>query len=178
MLNKLISPGYLLIKSHLRHIAPNHNHFPICVIFPFIPQDSIFQVDKTIWLTSQITSYSSYKIGLKPTGKIMMRKWRISQKTSNQWSHQWCVILKFLSPHQTRSIHQRLSILPLWSWITRGSHHWKVEIIRKLVACGLSHIRSAHQSSINPHQDRNQSRHCSGPQDILQPHQYVSQCGE
>ena len=28
VLNTLISPVYLIINSHLRHIAPNHNHCP------------------------------------------------------------------------------------------------------------------------------------------------------
>ena len=40
MLNTLISPGYSLIKAHLRHIAPNHNHCSISAILLFIPQDS------------------------------------------------------------------------------------------------------------------------------------------
>ena len=77
-----------------------------------------------------------------------MRKWRISQKISQQWSHQWWIRLNFRNTHQTRSI-QRLIILPLCSYISIGIHHCKVEIIKKLVACGISNMRSAHQNSMN-----------------------------
>ena len=83
---------------------------------------------KKNWITSQITSYQSYKIQLIPTSKIWMRKWRISQKTSHKWLHQWWIRLKCRNRHQTRKIHQRLRILPLWYRIKRKIHRWKVEI--------------------------------------------------
>ena len=150
MLSTLISPGYFLINAHLRHIAPNfHNHFPISVILPFILQSPRCQVDKTIWITSHITSYSSCKLQLKPTGKIMIRNLRSSEKTSQKWSHQLWVRLKFINPHQTRRIHKRLRILSLWYRLTRGFHHYKVDILQKYVACGISNIRWAHQNYMN-----------------------------
>ena len=40
-------------------------------------------------------------------------------------------------------------ILPLWSWITRGTQHYKSDIILTLLTCGISNIRSAHQSYMN-----------------------------
>ena len=39
--------------------------------------------------------------------------------------------------------------------LTRLIHHWKVDIIRKLVACGLSNTRSDHQSSMNSRSRQN-----------------------
>ena len=57
--------------------------------------------------------------------------------------------IKFRNTHQKGSIHQRLWFLLLWSCITRGVHHWKANIIQKLLAYGLSNMRSSHQISIN-----------------------------
>ena len=45
-------------------------------------------------------------------------------------------------------IHQSLRILPLWYQIIRKLHHFKVDILQKLVACGLSNMRSDHQNSM------------------------------
>ena len=47
VLNTLISPGYSLINSHTRHIAP-----------PFITQASKLQKGVTIWITSLMNSSS------------------------------------------------------------------------------------------------------------------------
>ena len=55
-------------------MALNHNHGPTHMILPFIPQASIFQADKIIWITSHITSYSSFKLKLKLIGKILIEK--------------------------------------------------------------------------------------------------------
>ena len=44
--------------------------------------------------------------------------------------------------------NQRTRILLLWSWLTIRLHHWNVEILQKMVACGLSNTRSAHQNSM------------------------------
>ena len=95
-----------------------------------------------------MASYSSLKLLLKPTGKILKRKLIISQKTSYQWFYQWYIRLSFLNNHQTIRIHQSLSILPLCSRIARRIHHWKVDIPQKLVVCGLSNMRSARQNSM------------------------------
>ena len=50
------------------------------------------------------------------------------------------------SPGQNN--HQILRTLPLWSQLTGELHHWTVDIIRKLVACGISNMRSDHQNSM------------------------------
>ena len=69
MLNTLISPDCLFIHADLRHISPNDKHFPISVILPFIPQASIFKVKETIWITSQIINYLSYKSTIEANGQ-------------------------------------------------------------------------------------------------------------
>ena len=47
------------------------------------------------------------------------------------------------------NFYQRLRILPLWYLLTICPNNWKVDIQQKLVACGLSNMRSDHQNSIN-----------------------------
>ena len=116
---------------------------------PFIPQASRCQVEETRWITSKMTSYSSCKLKLNPTGKLLMIKWISSQNTSQQWPHQWWIRLKFRNPNQKRRIHQSIRVLPLCSQLTRGVHHWKVDILQKLVACGLSNMISSHQNYMN-----------------------------
>ena len=53
-----------------------------------------------------------------------------------------------------------------------------MEILHKLVAYGILNMISAHQSCIILHQDITQRRNLYGPQELLQPHQDVSQCGD
>ena len=150
MLKPLISPGYFLINAQLWHISPNvYYHCPIYVILNFITKDSRCQVDKKIWITSNMTSQSSCNIQLNPTGKIMMIKQRISHTTSHKWPHQWWIIWKIINHQHKRRMHQSIRILPLWYQIKRRLHHWKVEILQKMVACGLSNIISDHQNSMN-----------------------------
>ena len=81
MLNTLISLGYLLINSHLRHIATTHNNCSISVILIFICQTSICQKEPTRWRTSLNNISSSC---LKNTSKTLMRKWQNYQKTSKK----------------------------------------------------------------------------------------------
>ena len=77
VLNKLILPGYSLSNTHMIQIAPTfHNYCPVSMILTFIPQTSILKVDKTRWIASCMTSYSSCRLQFMPTGKIMMRKCR------------------------------------------------------------------------------------------------------
>ena len=54
--------------------------------------------------------------------------------------------IKFRDPYHTGRIHRSLSFLPLWYRILRGIHHLKVDILQKMVACGISNMRSAHQN--------------------------------
>ena len=153
----MMSPGHSLINSHLRHIAQIHKHGTIYVILPFKTQASRWQVAKKIWIPSKMNSYSPFNLQLKPTQKILMRKWIIPQKASQQWSHQWWIRLKFRNTNQLRRIHQRLRILPMWSQLTIILHHWKLKIIWKLVARVLSNMISAHQNSMNS-SSRNKSK--------------------
>ena len=145
-MNTLISPGYWIINSHLRHTAPHfHNHCTIYAILPFIPQSWSWQVDKTRWIKSHISSYSSFKLQFNPEGKI---KWRSSQKTSQEWSHKWYIRFKILNTQQKIRVHQRLRIIPLWYRLTIRLHYRKVEIIQKLVSCGLSNMIPPQQNSM------------------------------
>ena len=50
----------------------------------------------------------------------------------------------FRNPLQTRRIHRLLRTLPPRSRLTGGLHHWKVETLPTLVACGPSNMRSSH----------------------------------
>ena len=59
------------------------------------------------------------------------------------------VQIKISKSSPEKSIYQRLNILIPWSRLTRRRHHWKVYITHNLVTCGLSNIRSAHQSHMN-----------------------------
>ena len=52
--------------------------------------------------------------------------------------------IKIYNTHQTKRIHQRTRILPLWYQPTRILQHWNVEILKKMVACGLFNMKSAH----------------------------------
>ena len=111
---------------------------------------------RIIWRSSHITSSLSQKIWLVTTGKLLMRKWtsNLTKKTINltipqQWSKIWCIRIKFRIILQAIWINHRLRFLPLWSQIRRRLYHWKVEIPQKKVICGLSNMRSAHQSSMN-----------------------------
>ena len=89
----------------------------------------------------------------KPTSKIMMIKWWITQNTSNKClhypSHQWCIRLTLRNPPQPIIIHQIPRTLPLCSCITGGLHHWTVDTLQKLVACGISNMISAHKNYMN-----------------------------
>ena len=100
-----------------------------------------------------INSSSLCNPQLNPTSRRLVIKWRSSNNTSNNWSHQsshqrW-VRWTFKNYHQIRRIHQILKNLPICSRITVELQHWTGEILQKLVACGLSNIRSAHQNSMN-----------------------------
>ena len=87
----------------------------------------------------------SFKLLMIPTGKILMRKWRIFQKISKiLW-----IRLKLHIHNHTWRIQQWLRIIPLLYRLTRILHNWKVDILKKLVTCGLSNMRSAHQNSMN-----------------------------
>ena len=107
-------------------------------------------------------------------------KWRSSQNTPNQWSyqplHQLWVILTFLNPNHTRRVHQRLIILPLWYRLNERSTIGRWKFYKN-----WWHVDSQtwyHLTKIlwTPHQDRTQRRHCSGPQELIQLQQDVSQC--
>ena len=63
--------------------------------------------------------------------------------------------IKSIYPYKTRRTHPRLRILPLWSRLTRRPHYWEVEILRKLVACGISNMISAHPNSMNSSSKQN-----------------------
>ena len=92
----MITPGYLLNNAYLRHISQSfHNHYPISMILSLITQASRRQAGKPIWIKIRMNSYSSWKIRLKPTGMIMVRRWRSSQINSQKWSHHWWIRLKF-----------------------------------------------------------------------------------
>ena len=78
-----------------------------------------------------------------------MIKWQNPQENSKQCSQQPWIILTLLNPHQPRRIHQSLCNLPLWYQLIVGLHHWTVESLQKLVACGISNMRSAHQYYMN-----------------------------
>ena len=149
VLNTLISPGYLLINAHLRHIAKNHNHWSISVILLFISQNSRWQKEPTRWRTSLKNSSSSC---LKTTSKTLMRKWRKCQTTSKQCLQYSQIILSnqirlaLCHPHQLRRIHRLLQTLPPWFQLKGGLHHWKGDTLPKFVACGPSNMRSAHQN--------------------------------
>ena len=136
------------MKANLRHIASNHNHFPISVILPFIPQASRCQVKKI------------YRDN-KSDDQLLIMQSTIEANTQD-YDEKMKKLIKYLTamitsimdqiknqnPHQTRRINQRLRILPLSFWLTIGIHHWKVDILQKLVACGISNMKSAHQNSI------------------------------
>ena len=66
---------------------------------------------------------------------------------------------------------------PLCYQLTRNTNHWKLDILRKLVACGLSNMRSDKKIWAS-NKEQTKRRHLYGPQEFLQPHQYVSQFGD
>ena len=53
------------------------------------------------------------------------------------------------------SIFQSLRILTLQSLLTRSLYHWRVGIIRKMVARGLSNMRSSNKKYINSSSRKN-----------------------
>ena len=156
VLNTLISPGYLLINAHLRHIAPNNNHCSISVILILITQASRCQKEATIWRTIMMKISSSCKLQLNPknnkwetTSKNLIRKWRNSQNNPKQCLQQSQIILTLWNLRQPRRIHQILCNLPLWYQLSGELHHWMVDSLQKLVVCGIWNIRLAHQYSMN-----------------------------
>ena len=74
VLNKLVSPGYFLINSHMKNIVPDNNHCPTFEILLFIPQASRFQNEAKIWINNLMNSSSSYNPQLDPTRYELMRK--------------------------------------------------------------------------------------------------------
>ena len=187
MLKTLILIGYLIINTYVHHITPNHNHCSVSEILIVIPQASRFQKEATRWITIIINISSSFKPQLKttsniwePTIKTLMSKLWSSQKTSKQLSHhpshQSRIKLTLWNPRQTRRIHQILRNLTLWSRLTGGIHHWMVDSLQKLVPCGLWKWDPLTKILWHLHQYITQMRHCYGPQELLQSHQYVSKC--
>ena len=87
-----------------------------------------------------------------------MRNSHYSHKTSKFWQHSLWIRLTLRNYHQHRRIHQLLRTLPTWYQLTRGVHHWKGDTLPKLVACGLSNIRSngkKNMSSSSRHNSKN-----------------------
>ena len=85
----------------------------------------------------------------KPTIKTMMIKWKNSQNNSKQCLQQSQIRLTLWNTLQHISIHQSLWTLPMLSQISVGIHHWTVESLQKLVACGLWNMRSYDQYYMN-----------------------------
>ena len=149
----------LLTLTYAKITLTFYNHCPIFVILPFIPQYSICKVDETILITSYMNSSLSHKILLMRTDNLLMRKWRnitpnLTNKTLNltisqQWSKIWCIRIKIRMIRQKIYIHHRPMVLPLCSQIKRRIHHWDMDILQKMVICGLSNMKSAHQNSMN-----------------------------
>ena len=132
----------------------------------------------TILIKFWMASSSSCNLQLMPTGKILMKK--LKNKTLNltslrQWLNRWCIRFKFIIPHWKIWIHQRPSILPLRSRIKIMLRHWKVRII-----WNWWHVYSQTWYQLTKilwthHQDRTQRQKIYGTQEIVQPHQGVSQ---
>ena len=95
---------------------------------------------------------------------------------SRHFSNIFLFIIKL--PRQTRCIHQNLRILPLCSSLTRRIYHWKVDILQNWWHVDSQTWYQLTKILWTPHQDRTQSRHWSGPQELLQSHQDVSKWGE
>ena len=122
------------------------------MILHFIPKSSILQAEETILITSRMPIYSLCKLRLMPTGNIIIRKWRnktLNLRSSRQRSKIWWIRFKFRIPHQKIWINQSIRILPLLSQLTIGPHHWKVDILQKIMACGLSNMRPDKKDSMN-----------------------------
>ena len=154
--NTLISSVCFFINAHLIHKATNNNHCYIYVILIVIRQNSRCHKYPTIWRTIKTKSSSSYKPWMNttkkrwnPTNKTLMRKWRNYQNNSKQFLQYSQISLTLCHPRQPRNIHWLLRTLLPWFCLTRCIHHCKGYTIPKLVTCGPSKTRSAHQNSMS-----------------------------